>query len=112
MEEEQYQVQMPSDVKTRMELINGIGIKELITTGIAGGISLLIAYLYFLIFGGYMIAVGIFAVGTGGTFVMVMKDKHNTSIAGMIMNVINFYSKQKFYKYIVKEEQANAIKLI
>ncbi len=112
MEEEQYQVQMPSDVKTRMELINGIGIKELITTGIAGGISLLIAYLYFLIFGGYMIAVGIFAVGTGGTFVMVMKDKHNTSIAGIIMNVINFYSKQKFYKYIVKEEQANAIKLI
>lgn len=112
MEEEQYQVQMPSDVKTRMELINGIGIKELIITGIIGGISLLIAYLYFLIFGGYMIAVGIFAVGTGGTFVMVMKDKHNTSIAGMIMNVINFYNRQKFYKYIVKEEQVNAIKLI
>ena len=40
MEEEQYQIQMPSDIKTRMELINGIGIKELITTGIAGGISL------------------------------------------------------------------------
>lgn len=112
MEEEQYQVQMPSDVKTRMELINGIGIKELIITGIVGGISLLIAYLYFLIFGGYMIAVGIFAVGTGGTFVMVMKDKHNTSIAGMIMNVINFYNRQKFYKYVVKEEQVNAIKLI
>jgi len=112
MEEEQYQVQMPSDVKTRMELISGIGIKELITTGIAGGISLLIAYLYFLIFGGYMVAVGIFAVGTGGTFVMVMKDKHNTSIAGMIMNVINFYNKQKFYKYVVKEEQENAIKLV
>ncbi len=112
MEEEQYQVQMPSDVKTRMELINGIGIKELITTGIAGGISLLIAYLYFLIFGGYMIAVGIFAVGTGGTFIMVMKDRHNTSIAGMIMNVINFYNRQKFYKYVVKEEQINAIKLV
>lgn len=112
MEEEQYQVQMPSDVKTRMELVNGIGIKELITTGIAGGISLLVAYLYFLIFGGYMIAVGIFAVGTGGTFVMVMKDKHNTSIAGMIMNVINFYNRQKFYKYVVKEEQVNAIKLV
>lgn len=112
MEEEQYQVQMPSDVKTRMELINGIGIKELIITGIVGGISLLIAYLYFLIFGGYMIAVGIFAVGTGGTFVMVMKDKHNTSIAGMIMNVINFYNRQKFYKYVVKEEQVNAIKLV
>lgn len=112
MEEEQYQVQMPSDVKTRMELVSGIGIKELITTGIAGGISLLVAYLYFLIFGGYMIAVGIFAVGTGGTFVMVMKDKHNTSIAGMIMNVINFYNRQKFYKYVVKEEQVNAIKLV
>lgn len=109
MEEEQYQVHMPSDVKTRMELINGIGIKELITTGIVGAISLLIAYLYFLIFGGYIIAVGIFAVGTGGTFVMVMKDKHNTSIAGMIANMLNFYKKQKFYKYMVKEEQVNEI---
>lgn len=102
MEEEQYQVQIPSNVKTRMELINGIGIKELITTGIVGGISLLIAYLYFVIFGGYMISVGIFAIGTGGTFVMVMKDKHNTSIAGMTRNVIKFYNRQKFYKYIVK----------
>lgn len=112
MEEEQYQIQMPSDVKTRMELINGIGIKELITTGIAGGISLLIAYLFFLIFGGYMIAVGIFAVGIGGTFVAVMKDKHNTSIAGMIGNIINFYSRQKYYKYVVKEEQENGITLV
>lgn len=112
MEEEQYQIQMPSDVKTRMELINGIGIKELITTGIAGGISLLVAYLYFLIFGGYIIAVCVFAIGTGGTFVMVMKDKHNTSIAGMIGNIINFYKKQKFYKYVVKEEQVNDITII
>lgn len=112
MEDEKYQIQMPSDVKTRMELINGIGVKELITTGIAGGISLLIAYLYFLIFSNYIIAFGIFAVVTGGTFVMVMKDKHNTSIAGMIGNIINFYNRQKFYKYVVKEEQENEITIL
>lgn len=112
MEDEKYQVQMPSDVKTRMELINGIGVKELITTGIAGGISLLVSYLYFLIFNNYIIAFGIFAVVTGGTFVMVMKDKHNTSIAGMIKNIISFYSKQKFYKYVVREEQENEIAVL
>lgn len=112
MEEEQYQIQMPSDVKTRMELINGIGIKELITTGIVGGISLLFAYLYFLIFGGYVVAVGIFGIATGGTFVMVMKDKHNISIAGMIGNIIKFYNNQKFYKYVVKEEQVNGITIV
>ena len=112
MEEEQYQVHMPSDVKTRMELINGIGIKELITTGIAGAISLLVAYLFFLIFEGYIVAVGILAIGTGGTFVMVMKDKHNTSIAGMVANMINFHKKQKFYKYVVKEEQVNGVTVV
>lgn len=112
MEEEQYQIQMPSDVKTRMELINGIGIKELITTGIAGGISLLIAYLYYIIFEGYLVPVGIFGIVTGGTFVMVMKDKHNSSIAGMIGNIIKFYNNQKFYKYVVKEEEINGISII
>lgn len=113
MEDEQYLIQMPSDVKTRMELINGIGIKELITTAIAGGISLVVAYISFLIFKNYLIAVGIFAIATGGTFICVMKDKNNSSIAMMIRNVIRFYSNQKFfkYKYYRQEEQYENTKI-
>lgn len=33
MNEEKYQVQIPANVKVRTELINGIGIKELVITG-------------------------------------------------------------------------------
>ena len=114
MEEEEYLIQMPGDVKTRMELMNGIGIKELITTGIAGGISIIIAYILFLITRNYIIAVGLFAVVTGGTFVLVMKDKHNTSIAMMIGNIIRFYSNQRFfkYKYYRQEEQYENTRLL
>ena len=39
MDDERYQVSIPANVKIRTELINGIGIKELITTAIAGTIS-------------------------------------------------------------------------
>ena len=50
MYDEQYQIPIPADVRTRMELINGIGIKELVNTGIAGIIGILLGYIYNLIF--------------------------------------------------------------
>ena len=42
MDDKRYQVNIPANVKIRTELINGIGIKELITTAIAGTISIFI----------------------------------------------------------------------
>lgn len=99
MYDEQYQIPIPADVRTRMELINGIGIKELIHTGIAGVIGILLGYIFNLIFHNYLIAIGVFAVITVLTFISVMKDKHNTSIAMLIGNIINFYNNQKYFKY-------------
>ena len=43
MNEEKYQVDIPAQVKTRTELINGVGMKELMKTAIAGVISIVIA---------------------------------------------------------------------
>ena len=79
MEDEKYQVQIPANVKIRTELINGIGIKELITTAIAGGF----------------------------TFIAVMKDKNNSCIASLIINIYKYLKGQKFYKYVVKEKDTN-----
>ena len=99
MYDEQYQIPIPADVRTRMELINGIGIKELIYTGIAGVIGTLLGYIYNMIFHNYLIGVAIFGVITVITFIFVMKDKHNTSIAMLIGNIINFYKNQQCFKY-------------
>ena len=105
MEDERYQVNIPANVKIRTELINGIGIKELITTGIAGAISLFIDMLIYLITQNYLICLIFFGIVTGITFIAVMKDKNNGCIADMIINMFQFFKGQKFYEYVVKENE-------
>lgn len=104
MEEEKYQVQIPANVKTRTELINGIGIKELITTAIVGGISIFIAIPIYLINQNYLVCLIFVGIITGFTFIAVMKDKNNGSIAGLLLNICRYLKGQKFYKYVVKEK--------
>ena len=55
MNEEKYQVQIPANVKVRTELINGIGIKELVITGIVGMICLIIDVPIYLISQNYLV---------------------------------------------------------
>ena len=107
MEDEKYQVQIPANVKTRTELINGIGIKELITTGIAGGISIFMAIPIYFITHNYLICLIMVGIITGFTFIAVMKDKNNSSIAGLLINIYKFLKGQKYYKYVVKEKDTN-----
>ena len=81
MEEEFYLIQIPGNIKLRMEVINGVGIKELIQTGIAGIISAVIAVILYGVFNNYLLSIGIFLAVTAITFAVVMKDKNNSSIA-------------------------------
>ncbi|MDO5556550.1 MAG: hypothetical protein Q4G09_08215, partial [Clostridia bacterium] len=81
MEEEKYQVNIPAQVKTRIELINGIGIKEIINTAIAGVISIVLDIPIYAITKNYLVCVIVFAIITGLTFICVMKDKNNISVA-------------------------------
>lgn len=107
MEDEKYQIQIPANVKTRTELINGIGIKELITTAVAGIISLLLDIFIYLITQSYFICLIVFGIITGFTFIAIMKDKNNTCIASLILDVYKYIRKQKFYEYVVKENKNN-----
>lgn len=104
MEEERYQIYMPANVKTRTEIVNGVGIQEMSITAVVGIIAVLIALIYNTIFDNYLVAVGIWIVITGVTFISLMKDRYNTCIAELVSNMIKFYQNQRFFKYVVKEE--------
>lgn len=104
-DESRFQINMPANVKVRVEIINGIGIKEMITTAIVGVIAVFIALIFNVIFNNYLVALGIWILITGATFISVMKDKYNTCIAELISNMIKFYQKQRIFNYVVKEDQ-------
>lgn len=104
MEEQYYEFYIPKNVSTRFELIKGIGIKELIYTGIAAMIGVFIAIVLNKITNNYLLSVSAVAVLGGGTFVVNIKDNNNQSVVDLVKSIIKFYSSQKFYKYTVKEE--------
>lgn len=106
-ENNMYIIQIPANVKTRMEIINGVGIKEIIQTVIAGGIGLIIAYIIYLIKGVFLLSFGIFLGITIVTFLVTMKDKYNQSIAMWIGNMIKFYQKQRIFIFVLKEDDLN-----
>ena len=98
------QFYIPKNVSTRFELMKGIGIKEIIYTGIATIVGVILAIILYQITQNYFISAGIVATFSGGTFIVNMKDNNNQSILDIIKNVIRFSTMQKFYKYVVKEE--------
>lgn len=99
MYEDDYSVPIPARVKTRMEIIEGVGVPEMITTGIAAIISGILAYIINLVSGNIIAALIFFAIITGGTFLFVMKDKNNQCIAGIFVNMFKFYISQRKYIY-------------
>ena len=104
MDDEKYQVNIPANVKIRTELINGIGVKELITTAIAGAISIFIDLIIYVITKNYLICLIVFGIITGFTFIAVMKDKNNSCIADMIINMYQYFRGQKYYEFEAKEK--------
>lgn len=96
-------LEIPADVKTRFEFINGIGIKEGIITMIAFAISVVIGLIYKAIMGSFIGMIVIIFIITSGTFIMIMKDKNKQSVAEIIGNMIEFFKHQTFFEYKVNE---------
>lgn len=101
MEDNYNKFYIPKNVSTRFEIIKGIGIKELIQTGIATVIGIIIAIIVNGITNNFLLAMGLVAVFGGGTFVLNIKDNNNQSVISMIRAIIRFYSIQKYYKHRV-----------
>lgn len=110
MEEQYYEFYIPKNVSTRFELIKGIGIKELVYTGIAAIIGVFIAIFMYNITNNYLLSASAVAILGGGTFITNIKDNNNQSVVDLVKSIIRFYSTQKFYKYTVKEDIYELIK--
>lgn len=106
-----YTFYIPKNVSTRFELVKGIGIKELIYTGIATIIGVIIAFIINAITKNYLLSVSFVALFGGLTFFFNMKDNNNQSILMQLQNVVRFFKIQKFYKYIVKGDENYESKL-
>ncbi|MBQ3409600.1 MAG: PrgI family protein [Clostridia bacterium] len=101
---EQIDFYIPKNVSTRFEIIKGVGIRELIYTGIAIIIGIVIGMILNKMNANFLISMSCVAVLGGGTFVLNMKDNNNQSVISMIRAIVRFYSIQKFYKYERKED--------
>ncbi|MBO5348437.1 MAG: PrgI family protein [Clostridia bacterium] len=102
--ENQIEFYIPKNVSTRFEIIKGIGIKELIYTGISAILGVIIAIILNSFNTNFLVSTGIVAVWGGGTFVLNIKDNNNQSVISIIKFIVRFYSIQKYYKYDKKDE--------
>ena len=102
MEDNYNKFYIPKNVSTRFEIVKGIGIKELIHTGIATVIGIVVAIIVNGITNNFLLSMGIVAIFGGGTFVVNIKDNNCQSVISMIRAIIRFYSIQKYYKYEIK----------
>ena len=105
MDDEKYQIKILANVIVGTEIINGIGIKELITTGAAGTISVSFYLFIYAVTKNYLICLIVFGIVTGFTFIAVMKDKNNSCIADMIKNMYQFFKGQKYFEFDVEEKE-------
>lgn len=102
-DENNFTLIIPADVKTRLELINGVGVKEMTKAGITFVISLFCALIVNLFFNNFLIVVAIVLFSTTFSVILTMKDKNHQSLADIINNMLKFFKEQKFYPYEVKE---------
>lgn len=102
--EGQIEFYIPKNVSTRFEIIKGIGIREIIYTGVATIIGIIIAMILNSLNVNFLVSMCCVAILGGGTFILNMKDNNNQSVISMIKLIVRFYSIQKFYKYTRKDD--------
>lgn len=102
--ENQIEFYIPKNVSTRFEIVKGIGIRELVYTGISTVLGVIIAIILNSFNTNFLVSTGVVAIFGGGTFVLNIKDNNNQSVISIIKFIMRFYSIQKYYKYEKKDE--------
>lgn len=90
---------IPTNVKTRFELIRGFGISELIVTSIVVAFLIGIALIIYSITNGLIVPVLIVLLGGAAMVIITAKDTNNLSVLDIIKNMLEFTSMQKIYEY-------------
>lgn len=99
MEDKDYKLYIPTNVKTRLEFFKGYGIKELIITVIVLVALLPVSFIVYKIRGDYLLPVVIEFIGVAGTVIAVAKDDNNLCLVSLIKFMLQFSKTQKEYRY-------------
>lgn len=99
MEEQKWELYIPSGVKTENELFNGFGRRELLQSiagSLFGGAVAAVIWLY-----SNNVAFTVVAALTGifGSVMMCTKDQNNQSVVEQVGNMIRFERNQQIYPY-------------
>jgi len=92
---------IPANIKTRYELISGVGFSEIAIIAICGCISVVIAMLIHQLSGSDDMIQGILIViiTVAISLTVVRKNEYNQSVIGMIKIVSRYSHSQQRYKY-------------
>lgn len=104
MESEGIMLYIPSGVKTRNEIFDGFGKRELLQSivgSLFGGITAVVIWLV-----SHNIAFTVVAVLTGifGSVMMCTRDQYNQSVVDQIGNMVRFAREQQIYPYRALDE--------
>lgn len=92
-------LEVPTNVKTRIEFFSGYGLRELKSTSIALLIAIPIGILINIVFRNLFISILAIFMIVSATVIFSIKDNHNQSVSIMIMHLIKFLKEQKIYQY-------------
>ena len=99
MKEKNYDLYIPSNVKTRSEIFEGYGKNEIMQTLVAAAVIIGVAFFIFAFNKSVSFVVVFILVGIAGSIMCVTKDKYNQSIVDHVKNIIAFSRKQQDYEY-------------
>lgn len=99
MNEKDFKLYIPSNVKTRLEFFKGFGIKELIISAIVLVALLPISFLVYKLKNNYLIPVLIEFIGVAIAVICTTKDDNNLCVVDQIKYMLEFVKMQKKYEY-------------
>lgn len=92
-------LRIPKTIKTKTEFFVGFGVAELIKTLLITGISIIVAYIVYIIKQETITPVLVVIITATVSVVLFTKNTINFSLYDYIVNIIKFQFSQKEYKY-------------
>ena len=104
MNNEEFKLYIPTNVKTRFEFFKGYGISELITTIIVFVSILPISLIIYKLNNNWLLPIVVEFIAVAGTVLATAKDENNLCVVSHIKFMIEFGKSQKtfMYKYFNK----------
>jgi len=96
---EKLELNIPVNLKTRTEFLEGYGVQELLQTLIIGSVGIIISLLLYLIIKNDFISILLAFIFFAGGFFLTIKDSFTLSLLDQLIIGYKFGKIQKKYKY-------------